>query len=600
MATNTEPYGLTPLTTEGLANLGHPLSLSDFNQDAQGRYWRTIRGEKTYYPREWFDANGTFTGTGSQPGDKGGQGDSDFFHTGTTWDWTKGEWHNPINWANVIGLSAAGGVGAGIAAPAIGAALGGGSAGGAGTGGLTSGLTSGLGTNATVGSVLGNPLVQGGIKTGLDAVKGNLSWKDALNFVPAIPGVGNIGGAITSNPIAKGAINAGVQSGLNSAKTGTFDPKATAFNIATGAVPGIASSVTDNPITRRALTAGADVGLNTAKTGTFNPVQASVAAGNVLMPKTSGTSQTGSGMPTITRKLVDSAGGGGGLSLGLDALTPSGFSGFEDNSGDPTDPNDPSYTGGWPSNDNVGPPADVNPGEPLPSTPTPGLGLPPPSGTPSGDVPGQLPSRPTPGAGQGLPLPGGGTSGNPSAGLPPAGTTPPATSTGGGFLDDLTKLLSSPVGGLLGGFLSGLGQSLTQQRRQSFSGTAADPVAVMGDLGTGLKGLISHFQDRVNQGVSLPDAYVDLSHSPVFTGGGTAIPVGIVPRDVSVGHPATMTPSAGIVPKTATDAGVSTQTPGVNVPGTTPGTEYALNDPNNPAMTDKQRALAALGMLGVS
>jgi hypothetical protein len=45
---------------------------------------------------------------------------------------------------------------------------------------------------------------------------------------------------------------------------------------------------------------------------------------------------------------------------------------------------------------------------------------------------------------------------------------------------------------------------------------------------------------------------------------------------------------------------VSTQTPGVNVPGTTPGTEYALNDPNNPAMTDKQRALAALGMLGVS
>jgi hypothetical protein len=126
MATK-EPYGLTPLTTEGLANLGHPLSLRDFNQDASGRYWRTIRGEKTYYPREWFDAAGTFTGTGTQPGDQAGQ-DTGFFHRGTQWDWTTGQWHNPINWANVIGVAAAGGVGAGIAAPAIGAALGGGGA----------------------------------------------------------------------------------------------------------------------------------------------------------------------------------------------------------------------------------------------------------------------------------------------------------------------------------------------------------------------------------------------------------------------------------------------------------------------------------------
>lgn len=126
MPTTTEPWGSTPLTTDGLAKLGHPLSLADFNQDAQGRYWRTIRGEKTYYPREWFDASGTFTGTGTQPGDRGGQDDSSFFHRGTQWNWQSGQWENPTNWANVIGLAAAGGVGAGIAAPMIGAALGGG------------------------------------------------------------------------------------------------------------------------------------------------------------------------------------------------------------------------------------------------------------------------------------------------------------------------------------------------------------------------------------------------------------------------------------------------------------------------------------------
>jgi hypothetical protein len=123
MATTTARWGNTPLTAEGIASLGRPLSLDDFNQDAGG-YWRTIRGEKTYYPREWFDQAGTFTGTGTQAGDKAGQGQG-FFKQGTKWNWKTGQWENPTNWANVIGVAAAGGVGAGIAAPAIGAALGG-------------------------------------------------------------------------------------------------------------------------------------------------------------------------------------------------------------------------------------------------------------------------------------------------------------------------------------------------------------------------------------------------------------------------------------------------------------------------------------------
>ena len=119
-----EPWGQTPLTAADLAD--HPLSLSDFNQDATG-YWRIVRGQKTYYPREWFNDAGTFTGTGTQAGDRAGQ-DEGFFHRGTQWNWTTGQWENPTNWANVIGLAAAGGVGAGIAAPVIAGALGGGSA----------------------------------------------------------------------------------------------------------------------------------------------------------------------------------------------------------------------------------------------------------------------------------------------------------------------------------------------------------------------------------------------------------------------------------------------------------------------------------------
>ena len=150
-----EPYGNTPLTTEDLATLGHPLRASDFNQDAQGRYWRNIRGQKTYYAPEWFDESGTFVGTGSDAAQaKTGVGEG-FFKQGQKYNWTSGEWENPTNWANVIGTVAAGGVGAGIAAPFVAGAVSG--AGGAGAGGA--------GATGVGGAAL-NPAVFGGALAG--------------------------------------------------------------------------------------------------------------------------------------------------------------------------------------------------------------------------------------------------------------------------------------------------------------------------------------------------------------------------------------------------------------------------------------------------
>jgi hypothetical protein len=47
------------------------------------------------------------------------------------------------------------------------------------------------------------------------------------------------------------------------------------------------------------------------------------------------------------------------------------------------------------------------------------------------------------------------------------------------------------------------------------------------------------------------------------------------------------------------DTGVSTQTPDVKLPGDTTGMQYPL-DQNGQPLTDKQRALSALNLLGVS
>jgi hypothetical protein len=199
MATTTEPWGQTPLTTDGLAGLGHPLSLRDFNQDADGRYWRTIRGEKTYYPREWFDAAGTFTGTGTQPGDRAGQDDSSFFHQGTKWNWTTGQWENPINWANVIGLAAAGGVGGAALAPVIAGAGGASSAAGAGglagsgeasvAGGALSAAEAGYGGTA-LGSIAAGTGAGGGGMGTVGSVLSGMGAKGAYSWVPQVANMG--------------------------------------------------------------------------------------------------------------------------------------------------------------------------------------------------------------------------------------------------------------------------------------------------------------------------------------------------------------------------------------------------------------------------
>lgn len=165
--TTTDRWGQTPLTAEGLAD--HPLSLSDFNKDSTG-YWRIIRGQKTYYPREWFDAAGTFTGAGSQPGDRAGQ-DQGFFHKGEQWNWTTGQWENPINKANLIGTIAAGGVGAGIAAPLIAGAVGGGAAAAPAAATAATAGPAAAATGGTVASWLTSPTA-GLISTGIQAAAG--------------------------------------------------------------------------------------------------------------------------------------------------------------------------------------------------------------------------------------------------------------------------------------------------------------------------------------------------------------------------------------------------------------------------------------------
>jgi hypothetical protein len=201
----TDPWGLTPLTTEGLARLDHPLSLRDFNQDAGG-YWRVIRGQKTYYPREWFDATGTFTGTGTQPGDRAGQ-DEGFFKKGTRWNWTTGQWENPTNWANVIGLSAAGAVGAGIAAPLIAGALGGagGATTGASVGEALGGGGVGLGETGAVTGLAGSGFGAGG-GLGLAAVP---TVADLAGTGSAIGGAAGGGAGSTALNILRGATGTG-------------------------------------------------------------------------------------------------------------------------------------------------------------------------------------------------------------------------------------------------------------------------------------------------------------------------------------------------------------------------------------------------------
>ena len=90
------------------------------------------------------------------------------------------------------------------------------------------------------------------------------------------------------------------------------------------------------------------------------------------------------------------------------------------------------------------------------------------------------------GSAPGMGLPGGDTPATPPA-TPPAGGAPTVPGAGGFNLSDFLTELT-------GGVLSGLGSIFGQQRRQSFQGTAADPVqalsgvqAQLSDAGGGLR-----------------------------------------------------------------------------------------------------------------
>jgi hypothetical protein len=92
------------------------------------------------------------------------------------WNWTTGEWENPINKANVIGLAAAGGVGGAFAAPVIAGAVGGAGA-GAGSGyvgadvAATAAATNAAGAGAVVPSVLAST-AGGGASTARQILQG--------------------------------------------------------------------------------------------------------------------------------------------------------------------------------------------------------------------------------------------------------------------------------------------------------------------------------------------------------------------------------------------------------------------------------------------
>jgi hypothetical protein len=281
MATTSDPWGRTPLTAEGLASLDHPLSLSDFNQDAGG-FWRIVRGQKTYDPREWFDAGGTFTGTGTQPGDRAGQ-DQGFFKTGMHWNWEKGQWENPTNWANVIGLAAAGGVGGAFAAPIIAGALGGGGAaagGGVGLGetGAVTGLGgSGFGTGAGLGYAAVAPSV--GEVVGASGGIGTLS-----GTTPVLEGVAAGPGAITAPSVGEAVGGTGLATGGPTGYVGADILGTEAASTAPGlaSYPTLASVANAGPV---AGSAGGGAGI----TGALAPTVGGASTATKILQGVTGT-----------------------------------------------------------------------------------------------------------------------------------------------------------------------------------------------------------------------------------------------------------------------------------------------------------------------
>lgn len=93
------------------------------------------------------------------------------------------------------------------------------------------------------------------------------------------------------------------------------------------------------------------------------------------------------------------------------------------------------------------------------------------------------------------------------------------TGSGNSLTDDLINLGLDGAGGLL----SGLGESLFQQKRQSFKGTANDPGTLLSKAGSD----IDAYKNKVNS-QTLPDlSNLTVQGLPTFTGGGLPSPIGV-------------------------------------------------------------------------
>lgn len=257
-----------------------------------------------------------------------------------------------------------------------------------------------------------------------------------------------------------------------------------------------------------------------------------------------------------------------------------GITALDDSIDDGSDYSDPGGDTGnppsesdFPPNEDPGPSA---PGEGTPESPF-SSGTEEPAPTP--DWEGPIDQTPPPWQGPvDQPTPGGSSfPGGPSAPGPtgptrkpaPGGGAPPADPAKGGGVDigALLKALGGPLAALISGLLA--------PHRQSFSGTAVDPVRMLSQYKTGLDGMIGDLTKSYHSGVQLPGATVQTPFN--ISGGALPFDIGVSGQDPMQGGVPSLQPGG--------QPGVQRTNPGGPTP---PGSE-----------ADKQQGLQILRMLGI-
>lgn len=152
-------------------------------------YWMTQSGKRDYLPPlsamtsrnpravEWARSMGVYQDANGQVVNQSAPGSS-FLHNRGEWDPNKGEWHQGINWNNILAV----GVGAMIGAPVLASAFG------------------GPGAGAAAGAQAGGDLASTSIPASLamNAVPGAIASQGASAGVPLAAG---LGGALPSSSI---------------------------------------------------------------------------------------------------------------------------------------------------------------------------------------------------------------------------------------------------------------------------------------------------------------------------------------------------------------------------------------------------------------